>query len=102
MSGGLFPASAAGTLVVKASFWNGSIWNVTFGCALWYAAAACDQTVLRVPVVALVHQVSVTCLFPLEVGVAPLPLLLQAARVSAAVAARVMAACFRMLRMVVS
>src|SRR5260370_32648910 len=102
MSGGSLPAGAAGTLVGKASFWIGTDWIVTFGCAVWYAAAACVQTVLRYPVVALFHQVRVTCLFPVELEVALLPLLLQAARVSAAVAARVMAACFRMLRMGVS
>src|SRR5260370_11858405 len=102
MGGGVVRGRGGGSLVGKASFWIGTDWIVTFGCAVWYAAAACVQTVLRYPVVALFHQVRVTCLFPVELEVALLPLLLHAARVSAAVAARVMAARFRMLRMVVS
>src|ERR1035438_2741788 len=100
MSGGLFEFSAAGTLVVKASFWSGSSRIVTFGFALWKAAAAWLQTVLRSPAVALFHHVRVTCLLPAELGLLLLPP--HAARVSAVVAARVMAAYFRMLRMVIS
>ena len=99
MSGGLLEASAGGTLVVKASFWSGSTWMVTFGCALWNAVAACCQTVLSCPAVALVHQVRVTCPVAELAGAPPLPP--QAARASAAVAAMATAAGFRRLRMVV-
>ena len=98
MDGGLFEASAAGTLVVNASFWMGTIWMVTLGCALWKAAAACCQTVLSCPVVALVHQVRVTC--PLFDVLAVPPLLPQAARVSAAAATTAATAGFRRLRIV--
>ena len=99
MSGGLLEARAGGTLVVNASFWSGSTWIVTFGCAAWNAVAACCQTVLSCPAVALVHQVRVT--FPvLELAVLP-PLLPQAARASAAVAAMATTAGFRRLRMLV-
>src|SRR5450755_1006148 len=97
MSGGLFEARAAGTLVVKASFWIGSTWIGTFGCAAWKAVAACCQTVFRSPAVALVHHVRVTCEFFDELAVPPLPP--QAARATAAVAAMAIAAHFRMLRM---
>src|ERR1700749_2135287 len=96
MLGGLFEASAAGTLVVNASFWMGTIWMVTLGCALWKAAAACCQTVLSCPVVALVHQVRVTCPFP-ELVAFPL-LTPQAARGRAAAAATAPTAGFRRLR----
>src|ERR1017187_3306518 len=100
MSGGLFELSAAGPLVEKASFWSGSSRIVTFGFALWEAAAAWLPTVLRSPVVALFHHVRVTCVLPDELGAPLLPP--HAARVSATAAARVMAAYFRMLRMAIS
>jgi hypothetical protein len=72
---------------------------VTFGCAVWNAVAACCQTVLSCPAVALVHQVRVT--FPvLELAVLP-PLPPQAAMASVAVAAMATTAGFRRLRMLV-
>src|ERR1700733_1403650 len=100
MSGGLLEARAGGTLVVNASFCSGSTWIVTFGCAAWNAVAACCQTVLSWPAVALVHQVRVT-FWPVLELVLPPPLLPQAARASAAVAATATTAGFRRLRMLV-
>src|SRR5580692_4745802 len=99
MEGGLLEASAAGTLVVNASFWMGTTWMVTLGCAWWKAAAACCQTGLSCPVLAFVHQVRVTC--PLLEVAAVAPLLPQAARVSAAAATTAATAGFRRLRMLV-
>ncbi len=99
MSGGLPEARAGGTLVVKASFCSGSTWIVTFGWVAWKAVAACCQTVLSCPAVALVHQVRVT--FPVLELALPPPLLPQAARASAAAAAMAARAGFRGLRMLV-
>src|ERR1700727_2339620 len=99
MSGGLLEARAGGTLVVNASFCSGSTWIVTFGCAAWNAVAACCQTVLSCPAVALVHQVRVT--FPVLELALPPPLLPQAARARADAAAMATTAGFRRLRMLV-
>jgi hypothetical protein len=77
-------------LVLKNSFWCGTFWMVTFGCAVWKAVMALTQTPLRGSAVALFHQLSVTwppaleLVDELEPAEVPLLLLLHAAIVAAA------------------
>src|SRR5690349_16868888 len=88
-------------LVLKNSFWCGTFWMVTFGCAVWKAVIALTQTPLRGSAVALFHQLSVTWppaleladeLEPAEVPLPlPLPLLLLHAAIVAAAAVTAMA-----------
>src|SRR5215475_13678342 len=90
MSGGLFDFSAIGMLVLKNSFWCGTFWIFTFGCAVWKAVMALTQTPLSGSAVALFHQLRVTRAPALEPAGEPAPvevlLLLHAAIVAAAAA----------------
>src|SRR2546421_8918577 len=95
MSGGLFDFSAIGMLVLKNSFWCGTFWMVTFGCAVWKAVMALTQTPLSGSAVALFHQLRVTREPALELvdefEPAEVPLLLLHAAIVAAAAATAMA-----------
>jgi hypothetical protein len=80
-------------LVLKNSFWCGTFWIFTFGCAAWKPLTVLTQTLLSGSEVALFHQLRVTFAPALALALADeleptegLLLLLHAAIVAAAAA----------------
>jgi hypothetical protein len=79
----------------KNSFWCGTFWIVTFGCAAWKAVTVLTQTPLSGSAVTLFHQLRMTRPPTLELvdalEPAEVPLLLLHAAIVAAAAATAMA-----------